>query len=44
VKSGLDVCPPGDASGRGIFLVKSFFPDLSYNERGNEVMFTVSMA
>ena len=44
VKSGLDVCPPGDASGRGIFLVKSFFPDLSYNERGNEVMFTVPMA
>ncbi|NOS82015.1 MAG: response regulator [Nitrospira sp.] len=43
VKSGLDVCPPGDASGRGIFLVKSFFPDLTYNERGNEVTFTVSL-
>jgi two-component system, cell cycle response regulator len=44
VTSCSDVCPPGDASGRGIFLVKSFFPDLSYNERGNEVMFTVSLA
>jgi anti-sigma regulatory factor (Ser/Thr protein kinase) len=43
VTSCSDVCPPGDASGRGIFLVKSFFPDLSYNERGNEVTFTVSL-
>jgi two-component system, cell cycle response regulator len=43
VTSCSDVCPPGDASGRGIFLVKSFFPDLSYNEKGNEVSFTVSL-
>ena len=41
VKSGFDVCPPGDASGRGIFLVHSFFPDIAYNNRGNEVMFTI---
>jgi two-component system, cell cycle response regulator len=44
MKSGLDVCPPGDASGRGIFLAHSFFPDISYTDRGNEVMFTVSLA
>lgn len=44
VKSGSDVCPPGDATGRGIFLAKSFFPDITYNESGNEVMFTVSLA
>jgi DNA-binding response OmpR family regulator len=43
-KSGIDVCPPGDASGRGIFLAHSFFPDIAYNDRGNEVMFTVSLA
>lgn len=42
VKSDFEVCPPGDASGRGIFLAQSFFPDIAYNERGNEVMFTVS--
>ena len=44
VRSGLEVCPPGDASGRGIFLVHSFFPDITYNDRGNEVTFTVSLA
>ncbi len=44
VKSGFDVCPPGDASGRGIFLVHSFFPDIAYNDKGNEVMFTVPLA
>ncbi|MDH4185485.1 MAG: response regulator [Nitrospira sp.] len=38
-----DVCPTGDASGRGIFLARSFFPDLSYNDRGNEVTFTVPL-
>ena len=40
----LDVCPIGDASGRGIFLTQSFFPDLRYNEKGNEVSFTVRLA
>jgi two-component system, cell cycle response regulator len=43
MKSGLDVCPTGDASGRGIFLARSFFPDITYNDKGNEVMFTVSL-
>jgi len=38
-----DVCPTGDASGRGVFLAHSFFPDIAYNERGNEVMFTVPL-
>ncbi|MCP9440580.1 MAG: response regulator [Nitrospira sp.] len=32
-----------DGSGRGLLLVRSLFPDLSYNERGNEVMFTVPL-
>jgi DNA-binding response OmpR family regulator len=40
----LDACPIGDVSGRGISLVHSFFPDIMYNDRGNEVMFTVSLA
>jgi DNA-binding response OmpR family regulator len=43
VNHGLDACPIGDGSGRGIFLVHSFFPDIMYNDRGNEVMFTVSL-
>jgi CheY-like chemotaxis protein/anti-sigma regulatory factor (Ser/Thr protein kinase) len=43
VKSGFVVCPPGDVSGRGIFLAHSFFPDIAYNDRGNEVTFTVSL-
>ena len=38
-----DACPTGDASGRGIFLAHSFFPDITYNDRGNEVMFTVPL-
>jgi len=44
VASRNDVCPTGDASGRGIFLAQSFFPDISYNDRGNEVMLTVPLA
>jgi two-component system, cell cycle response regulator len=40
----LDACPAGDASGRGIFLARSFFPDIAYNGRGNEVTFTVPLA
>ena len=44
VKSGVEVCPPGDVCGRGIFLARSFFPNITYNDRGNEVMFTVSLA
>lgn len=38
-----DVCPTGDVSGRGVFLARSFFPDISYNDRGNEVMLTVPL-
>ena len=43
MKSGIDVCPTGDASGRGIFLAHSFFPDITYNDKGNEVIFTVPL-
>ena len=38
-----DVCPTGDASGRGIFLAQSFFPDIAYNDRGNEATLTVPL-
>jgi len=38
-----EACPTGDASGRGIFLTRSFFPDITYNEKGNEVRFTVPL-
>jgi CheY-like chemotaxis protein len=31
------------ANGRGVFLAKAFFPDLSYNERGTEVTFSVPL-
>ena len=44
VRAGFEGCPPSEASGRGLFLVQSFFPDLAYNDRGNEVTFTVSLA
>ncbi len=36
-----EVCESEDANGRGIFLARSFFPCLMYNERGNEVTITV---
>ena len=32
-----------DASGRGIFLARSLFPTLAYNELGNEVTITVPL-
>jgi anti-sigma regulatory factor (Ser/Thr protein kinase) len=32
------------ANGRGIFLTRSFFPSLAYNERGNEVTITVPIS
>lgn len=38
-----EVCESEDANGRGIFLARSFFPCLTYNERGNEVTITVSL-
>jgi DNA-binding response OmpR family regulator len=43
MKAGFEVCATGDASGRGIFLARSFFPDIAYNDRGNEVMLTVPL-
>lgn len=36
-------CDSRDANGRGVFLAKAFFPDLTYNERGTEVMFSVPL-
>ena len=44
VNHRLDACPTSDASGRGIFLAHSFFPDITYNDKGNGVMFTVHLA
>jgi two-component system cell cycle response regulator len=38
-----EACKSEDANGRGIFLARSFFPDLTYNERGNEVTISVSL-
>lgn len=38
-----EVCGSEDANGRGIFLARSFFPGLAYNERGNEVTITVAL-
>ncbi|HVG02694.1 MAG TPA: response regulator [Nitrospira sp.] len=35
-------CESRGANGRGVFLAKSFFPDLTYNDRGTEVTFSVS--
>lgn len=34
-------CDSRQANGRGVFLAKAFFPDLTYNERGTEVTFSV---
>jgi len=39
-----EVCESKDVNGRGIFLARSFFPCLAYNEQGNEVTITVSLA
>ncbi len=38
-----ELCEAEDTNGRGIFLARSFFPCLAYNERGNEVTITVSL-
>jgi len=43
VNRPLDACSTGDASGRGLFLTQSFFPDIRYNDKGNEVTFTVPL-
>lgn len=44
MKSSIEICSPVDASGRGIFLAHLFFPDITYNDRGNEVTFSVPLA
>ena len=36
-------CDSRDANGRGVFLAKAFFPDLTYNEHGTEVTFSVPL-
>ncbi|NOU12249.1 MAG: response regulator [Nitrospira sp.] len=38
-----EVCESEDANGRGVFLARSFFPSLRYNDRGNEVTLTVEL-
>lgn len=40
---GIESCPHEEATGRGIFLVHSFFPNMTYNEAGNEVTITVPL-
>ncbi|TKS59875.1 MAG: response regulator [Nitrospira sp.] len=39
-----DACSSKNADGLGIFLARSFFPSLTYNDRGNEVTITVPLA
>ncbi len=39
----MEACPPGESNGRGIFLARSFFPNLTYNEPGNEVTVTIPL-
>lgn len=43
LRRGADACSSEDANGRGIFLVHSFFPDMTYNETGNEVTLLVPL-
>lgn len=38
-----DMCGSEDVNGRGIFLIRSFFPSLAYNERGNEATIMVPL-
>ncbi|MBI3356333.1 MAG: response regulator [Nitrospirae bacterium] len=38
-----EVCNSEDVNGRGIFMARSFFPSLAYNDRGNEVTITVPL-
>lgn len=38
-----DMCGSEDVNGRGIFLTRSFFPSLTYNDCGNEVTITVPL-
>jgi anti-sigma regulatory factor (Ser/Thr protein kinase) len=43
LKRSQEVCESEDANGRGIFLARSFFPSLAYNEIGNEVTITAPL-
>jgi DNA-binding response OmpR family regulator len=38
-----EACRSQEANGRGLFLVRAFFPDLTYNEAGTEASFTVAV-
>ncbi|MBX3303991.1 MAG: response regulator [Nitrospira sp.] len=38
-----EMCGSEDGNGRGIFLTRSLFPSLAYNERGNEATITVPL-
>ncbi len=38
-----EACESEAANGRGIFLALAFFPSLTYNDRGNEVVLTVPL-
>ncbi|HJR75738.1 MAG TPA: response regulator [Nitrospiraceae bacterium] len=40
-RSEEDGCRNGDANGRGLFLARALFPNLSYNEAGTEASFIV---
>jgi DNA-binding response OmpR family regulator len=39
--SSEQLCDSRDANGRGVFLAKALFPDLTYNQRGTEATFSV---
>jgi DNA-binding response OmpR family regulator len=43
LREEMNVCPSEDWNGRGIFLVHSFFPEMTYNEAGNEVTITIPL-
>ncbi len=43
LKRSHESCRSEDISGRGIFLAQSFFPDMTYNDSGNEVTITVPL-
>ncbi len=38
-----DMCGSEDVNGRGVFLTRSFFPSLAYNDCGNEVTITMPL-
>jgi CheY-like chemotaxis protein/anti-sigma regulatory factor (Ser/Thr protein kinase) len=38
-----DACRTDDANGRGLFLARTFFPNLTYNDAGTEASFIVEL-